>query len=129
MHVAIPGDRNVIKKEAENILKYKDLIIVIHCMWNVKPKVIPVIIGGTETISKSFRQYRSNIEECTKLRNYKKNNHTGHCIHTMKSANVIIQNTVHITCSTDCKYTITATLYTLENGLFQVYNCKYPGLR
>jgi hypothetical protein len=27
--VAIPGDRNVIKKEAEKILKYKDLIIEI----------------------------------------------------------------------------------------------------
>ena len=25
--VAVPGDRNVIKKEAEKILKYKDLII------------------------------------------------------------------------------------------------------
>jgi hypothetical protein len=25
--VAIPGDRNVIQKEIENILKYKDLII------------------------------------------------------------------------------------------------------
>jgi len=29
MDVAIPRDRNVIKKEAENILKYKDLIIEI----------------------------------------------------------------------------------------------------
>jgi hypothetical protein len=28
--VAIPGDRNVIKKEAEKILKYKDLIIEIQ---------------------------------------------------------------------------------------------------
>ena len=28
--VAVPGDRNVIKKEAENILKYKDLIIEIR---------------------------------------------------------------------------------------------------
>jgi len=27
--VAIPGDRNVIKKEAEEILKYKDFIIEI----------------------------------------------------------------------------------------------------
>jgi len=33
---AIPGDRNVIKKEAENFLKYKDLIIENQCMWNVK---------------------------------------------------------------------------------------------
>jgi uncharacterized membrane protein len=40
--VAIPGDRNVIKKEAERILKYKYFII----------RVIPVIIGATGTISK-----------------------------------------------------------------------------
>jgi len=30
-------------------------------MWNVKPKVIPVIIGATGIISKSFRKYVSNI--------------------------------------------------------------------
>ena len=58
---AISGDRNVIKKEAEKILKYEDLTIEIQCMWNVKTKVIPVIIGATGTISKSFRKYVSNI--------------------------------------------------------------------
>jgi hypothetical protein len=30
-------------------------------MWNMEAKVIPVIRGSTETISKSFRQYLSNI--------------------------------------------------------------------
>jgi hypothetical protein len=30
-------------------------------MWTVRAKVIPVIIGVTETISKSLRQYPSNI--------------------------------------------------------------------
>ena len=59
--VTISGDRNLIKKEAEKILKYKDLTIEIQCMWNVKTKVIPVIIGATGTISKSFRKYVSNI--------------------------------------------------------------------
>jgi len=59
--VAFSGDRNVIKKEAEKILKYKDLTIEIQCMWNVKTKVIPVTIGATGTISKSFRKYISNI--------------------------------------------------------------------
>jgi len=49
--IAISGDRNVIKKEAEKILKYKDLTIETQCMWNVKTKVIPVIIGVTGTIS------------------------------------------------------------------------------
>ena len=59
--VAISRDRNVIKKEVEKILKYKDLTIEIQRMWNVKIKAIPVIIGATETISKSFRKYASNI--------------------------------------------------------------------
>jgi len=57
--VAISGERNVIKKEAEKILKYKDLIIEIQRMWNVKTKLIPAIIGATGTISKSFRKYVS----------------------------------------------------------------------
>ena len=59
--VAIPGDRNVIKKEAGKILKYKDLTIEIQRMWNVKTRVIPVIIGVIGTISKSFRKYVSDI--------------------------------------------------------------------
>jgi len=59
--VAISGDRNVIKKEAEKILKYKDFTTEIQRTWNVKTKVIPVIIGATGTISKLFRKYMSNI--------------------------------------------------------------------
>jgi hypothetical protein len=51
----------VFKKESENNLKYKDLTIEIQRMWNVKTKVIPVIIGATGTISESFRKYMSNI--------------------------------------------------------------------
>jgi hypothetical protein len=57
IYVAIPGDRNVIQKEAENIFKYKDLTIEIQHMLNIKTRVIPVIIGATGTISKSFRIY------------------------------------------------------------------------
>ena len=36
--VAISGDRNVVKKEAEKILKYKDLTIEIQRMWKVNTK-------------------------------------------------------------------------------------------
>jgi hypothetical protein len=59
MDVAIPGDRNVIKKGAENILEYKDLTIEIQRMWNVKTNVIPVTPRATGSISKSFRKYLS----------------------------------------------------------------------
>ena len=56
--VTISGDRNVIKKGAEKILKYKDLTTEIQHMWNVKTKVIPVIIGATGTISKSYSLFQ-----------------------------------------------------------------------
>jgi hypothetical protein len=59
--VAIPGDRSVIRKEVEKILKYEDLTLEIQCMWNVKTNVFPVIIGSTRTISTSFRKYLSNV--------------------------------------------------------------------
>ena len=49
------------KKETEKILKYKDLTIEIQHMWNVKTKVITVIIGVTGTISKSLRKCVNNI--------------------------------------------------------------------
>jgi len=42
-------------------LKYKDLTIEIQRMWNVKARLIPVTIGATGTISKSFRKYASDI--------------------------------------------------------------------
>jgi len=51
----------VIQKEAEKILKYKDLTVEIQRMWNVKTKVIAVIIVATGTISESFRKYVSKI--------------------------------------------------------------------
>ena len=47
--VAISGDRNVVKKGAEKILKYQDFTIEIQRMRNVKTKLIPVIIGATGT--------------------------------------------------------------------------------
>jgi hypothetical protein len=53
--------KNVIKKEAEKILKCKVLTTEIQRMWNVKTKVTPVTIGATGTIPKSFRKYLSGV--------------------------------------------------------------------
>jgi hypothetical protein len=56
--VAIPGDRNVFRKEAEKILKHKDLTIEIQRMWNVKTRVIPVIFGATGDYFQIFQKIR-----------------------------------------------------------------------
>ena len=52
---------NVTKKEAEKILKYKHLITEIQLVWNVRAKVMPVMIRATGKISKSLRQYLNNL--------------------------------------------------------------------
>ena len=51
----------MIKKEAEKILKYKDLAIEIQPMWNVKTKVIPVIIGALGLFQRHLENTVSNI--------------------------------------------------------------------
>jgi hypothetical protein len=43
-------------KKAEKFLKYEDLTLEIQCMLNVKTNGMPVTIGATRTISKSFRK-------------------------------------------------------------------------
>jgi len=52
INFAIPGDRNAIRKVAEKILKYKDVVIKKQRMWKVKAKIILVITRATGTISK-----------------------------------------------------------------------------
>jgi len=80
--VAINGDRNVVKKEAEKILNYKDLITEIQHMWNVKAIVMLVITGATGTISKLLRQYLNNVPGKYAIEELQKTNILGHCTHT-----------------------------------------------
>jgi hypothetical protein len=52
--VAISGDSNVIKKEAEKILNYTDLTVGMKRMWNVKTKVIlTYLLHGAESFLRS----------------------------------------------------------------------------
>jgi len=71
--VAISGDRNVIKKEAEKILKYKDLTIETQRMWNVKTKLIPKNNRGDWDYFKVIQKiHEQHTRKNTKSRNYRK---------------------------------------------------------
>jgi len=125
IYVAIRGDKNVIKKESEKVLKHKDLIIEIQCMWNVKATVTPVMTGATGTISKSLRQCLSNVPGSHEIKELQKNSHIVQCTLAAESADVKVQYTLsgrnNITCSTNCQYRTAATLYTLETCFFFRY--------
>ena len=110
--VAVSGDRNVIKKEAEKSLK-----IEIQRMWNVKTKVIPVIIGATGTISKSIHKIPQQHTVKARRQGTTDNSDIGHCTLTAGSTDVKYRTFVmgnSITCSINCNYRIAATLYTVE---------------
>jgi hypothetical protein len=68
--VEIPSGRNVIQKETENKLKYKNQSIEMQRLWNMKSSVTPVIIGATGIVTKGpqyiWKQYQENIQQITK---------------------------------------------------------------
>jgi len=80
---AISGERNVIKQEAEDILKYKDLTTETEHTRNVKTKLIQIIIVATRTTSKSFRKYTSHIPGKHKIKELQKTDilGTAHIFH------------------------------------------------
>ena len=82
----------------------------------VKANVIPVIIGATGTISKSLREYLSNMPGKHEIKEIRKTAVLG-TAHVLRRV-LKIQNIFHgrndVTCSTNCEYRTAATQYTLE---------------
>jgi hypothetical protein len=87
--VAIPSDRNVIQKESEKKLKYKNLSIEIQRMWNMKCFVIPVIIAVTGIVTIGLKKNLETIpgkHSADSLQ--KKNSCTGNITHYKESATI-----------------------------------------
>jgi len=54
--VAIPADRNDVQKEVVKKLKYKSLCTEMQRIWNLKCMIVPVIIGATGIVTRSFKK-------------------------------------------------------------------------
>jgi len=59
--IAIPGDTRVVRKEEEKIEKYKELGFEISRLWNVRTKIIPIVIGALGTISDRHLAYLAEV--------------------------------------------------------------------
>ena len=51
---AVPGDSRIEEKEKDKIEKYQDLGRELQKTWNVKVKIIPLIVGSLGAIPKQF---------------------------------------------------------------------------
>ena len=51
---AVPGDSSIEEKEKDKIEKYQDLGWELQKIWNVKVKIIPLVLGSLGAIPKQF---------------------------------------------------------------------------
>ena len=51
---AVPGDSRIKEKEKEKIEKYQDLRRELQKIWNVKVKIIPLVVSSVGAIPKQF---------------------------------------------------------------------------
>ena len=51
---AVPGDSRIEEKEKDKIEKYEDLGRELQKIWNVKVKIIPLVVGSLGVIPKQF---------------------------------------------------------------------------
>jgi hypothetical protein len=86
--VVIPSDRNVIQKESENKLKYKNLSIEIQRIWNMKYFVIPIIIGATGIVTKGLKKYLETIPGKHSIDSLQKYSCTRKITHYKESATI-----------------------------------------
>jgi len=62
--IAVPADARVEEKEQEKMDRYQDLSRKLKRLWKVETKVIPVVVGALQTVTKgpekNLKKARSN---------------------------------------------------------------------
>jgi hypothetical protein len=87
-NVAKPSDRNIIQKESEKKLKYKNLSIEIQRMWKMKCFAIPVITGATGIVTRGLEICLETIPGKHSVDSLQKNSCTKNITHYKESATI-----------------------------------------
>ena len=62
MDFAVPADHRVKVKESEKIDKYLDLARELKKIWNMRVKVVPIVIGALGTVPKGLERSLDELE-------------------------------------------------------------------
>ena len=54
MIFAVPRDSRIEEKEKEKIEEYQDLRKELHKIWNVRVKIMPLVMGSSDAVPKQF---------------------------------------------------------------------------
>ena len=65
--IAVPGDSRVESMENEKVQKYQDLARELRKLWQVKVKVVPVVVGALGAIPNALEKHLKEIGTSVKV--------------------------------------------------------------
>ena len=55
--IAVPVDAGIVEKEKEKVEKYQDLRREVARLWNVKAKVVPIVVGALGAVTPNLSKH------------------------------------------------------------------------
>ena len=65
--IAVPADAGIVEKEKEKVEKYQDLRREVVRLWNVKAKVVPIVIGALDAVTPNLSKHLDAIGVTTRI--------------------------------------------------------------
>ena len=65
--IAVPVDAGIVEKEKEKVEKYQDLRREVARLWNVKAKVVPIVVGALGVITPNLSKHLDAIGVTTRI--------------------------------------------------------------
>ena len=65
--IAVPVDAGIVEKEKEKVEKYQDLPREVARLWNVKEKVVHIVVGALGTVTPNLSKHLDTIGVTTRI--------------------------------------------------------------
>ncbi|XP_068709115.1 uncharacterized protein [Montipora foliosa] len=65
--IAVPVDAGIVEKEKEKVEKYQDLRREVARLWNVKAKVVPIVVGALGAVTPNLSKHLDAIGVTTRI--------------------------------------------------------------